>query len=261
MSDIKLENVRLSFPSLTMPSNSPKHPESPLKYGCDFILEPSDPQINAIRECFYNLVFVTLGTNSANTPNKISMLEGGSNTCCYGDGNRKLKPDGSVYVGYENMFFINAKNQQQPQMITTLGNQAIGDEWLDVAGSLYSGCYANAVIRPYLQKEIGGLRCQLVAIQFHAKGDPFGVVQEDTSYQFSAVEGVTDVNPYATQQQVVPAQQVQPLPPGLVARQAEQQAQVPWQPPTQAMPAQQVQPQVQPQVVPAHNPYATPPVK
>jgi len=256
MSDLKLENVRISFPSLTVASRSPKHPNSPLKYGCDFILEPTNPQVQVIREAFYNLVFTALATNSANTPNKISVLEGGQNTCCYGDGNRKLKPDGSVYVGYENMFFINAKNEQQPQMITTLGNQAIGDEWLDVAGSLYSGCYANAVIRPYLQKEIGGLRCQLVAIQFHAKGEPFGVVQEDTSYQFSAVEGATDVNPYATPQQAVPAhnpyatpQQVQQQ----VVPTQQVQPQVPWQPPTQVQPQQQV--------MPAHNPYATPPVK
>ena len=217
MSDLKLNNVRVSFPSLTVASRSPSHPNSPLKYGCDFILQPNDPQVQAIREAFYSLVFTALATNSANTPNKISVLEGGQNTCCYGNGNRKLKPDGSVYVGYENMFFINAKNEQQPQMMTTLGNQAIGDKGLDVAGSLYSGCYANAVIRPYLQKDIGGLRCQLVAIQFNARGEPFGVVQEDTSYQFSAVEVTPDVNPYAQQAQTAPdvnpyAQQAQTAP-------------------------------------------------
>ena len=96
------------------------------------------------------------------------------------------------YKGYAGMVFIAANSERAPQMIQPDGQavdpaNTMGYQML--ARKMYGGCYVNVAIRPWLQenKHGRGVRCDLVAVQFAADGEPFGEGVTDAAPLFGAV--------------------------------------------------------------------------
>jgi hypothetical protein len=189
---IMLSKVRLSFPSLVEPRKPSTDPNASPKYNADFILSPNDAGFTS----FMNEVNkVAMGKWLEHAQAVMQIINSDRKLRCYGQGSERIdsktfKP----YNGYEGMVYISASRpgDQPPQMIqadgrpvdpvNTMAYQAI-------ARKMYGGCYVNAAVRPWAQQNTHGrgIRCDLIAIQFAADGEPFGEAQPDATGLFGAV--------------------------------------------------------------------------
>jgi len=191
MSDvIFLSNVRLSFPHLVEPHASPMNPSAPKKYSADFIMTQDNPGFVQFMQRYAALAGEKWGPNAQTV---MQMIQADRKLRCYGSGAEKVdKKSFKPYAGYDGMVFISANKDQMPQMIqadgkpTEMGNTMA---YQALARKLYGGCYVNAAIKPWIQENnFGrGIRCDLVAVQFAADGEPFGEGAADVSGMFGAV--------------------------------------------------------------------------
>ena len=77
--------------------------------------------------------------------------------------------DNSEYDGYEDHYYISAKNTRQPKVTDETGDEIFDQD------DIYAGCYVRAVIKflPY-DNSGKGICCILERIQKVDDGDPFG---------------------------------------------------------------------------------------
>ena len=185
---IFLSNVRLSFPQLVEPRASVEGGVK--KYSADFIMAPDHAGFQQFMVEYAKLANEKWGANAQQV---MQMIQQDRKLRCYGTGSEKIdKKTFQPYLGYANMVYISANKDQPCQMIqadgkpidpaNTMAYQAMGRK-------MYGGCYVNAAVRPWLQenKHGRGVRCDMVALQFAADGEPFGEGVADVSSLFGAV--------------------------------------------------------------------------
>lgn len=153
MSQIKLKNVRLSFPSLFRKATF-KGVEG--KYEATFLLN-KDEHADTIAE-IQNAIKAKITED----------LKGAKLTAdkiCLKDG------DDIEYDGYENHFSIKASNSKRPLVIDRDRTPLTEDD-----SKLYAGCYVNAIIELWSQNNDFGKRinANLLGVQFYKDGEPFG---------------------------------------------------------------------------------------
>lgn len=149
MSQIKLNNVRLSFPSLFKKSSFDGVDG---KYEATFLINKDDEQANTIKNTITSIL-------------KEKQVKLSSDKICLKDG------DNINYDGYEGCFSIKASsNKRVPIFNKDLSVIAEEDE------ILYAGCYVNAVISLWYQDNQYGKRinANLVGVQFSKDGYAFG---------------------------------------------------------------------------------------
>lgn len=180
---IYVTGARLSFPKLIEAVVSSQGGEP--KFGCDLILNPSDPQIAAIMA---DVQRVAIEKWKDLGPGVLQMIQNDRRLRCYGSGNEKVKTSTmKPYEGYEGMFYLNtSSNEDRPPQIVRPDDGKIIDnantmERTAAARKLYGGCYVNAAIRFWPQDNQFGkaIRCQLFAIQFLKDGEAFGEAPPD----------------------------------------------------------------------------------
>lgn len=79
---------------------------------------------------------------------------------------------GDPYDGFEDAFYLRARNEIQPLLINQL-KQEVGR---GAPGAPYGGCFVNMQVDLWLQNhtEFGkGLRCKMLGVQFVREGDAF----------------------------------------------------------------------------------------
>ena len=170
---IKLNNVRLSFNSLdkkiasNQNSNSPHQQES-LKYFASFILDKDihKEEINKIQTTIASLI-------------KLEFNNKFDGYVCLKDGDKTDKK----YL--ENKFTIKATTRSEFTRLLQ-NKQPIPAE--DIAKIFYSGCYVNAAINlkasTFISKMI---LCDLLGVQFHSHGEPFGGGAIDVTDSFDNI--------------------------------------------------------------------------
>lgn len=189
---IYLSNVRLSFPHLAEARAATDNPGAPKKFSADFIMPQTHP---GFAQFFAEVGKLTAEKWGEHAANVVAIINGDRKLRCYGNGAEKIdKKTFKPYSGYDGMVFIAASRDatQPPQMIQSDGSgvdPANTMAYQALARKMYGGCYVNAAVRPWLQdnKHGRGIRCDLVAIQFHADGEPFGEGVADASNLFGAV--------------------------------------------------------------------------
>lgn len=102
------------------------------------------------------------------------------------DGNKRLNKAGDLYDGYEDTWYITAKNAARPTTLDAARNPVTAED-----GVIYSGCYVTAIIDVYAntQPTKKGVFASLKGVQFYADGDHFaggGVASAD---EFDVVDG------------------------------------------------------------------------
>ena len=153
MSKIKLNNVRLSFPSLFRKAvfNGEE-----TKFEATFLLNKKEhadtiAEINAaIKEMIKD------SFKGAKIPSdKLCMKDGGE----------------SAYDGYEGCVSIKSSNNKRPTVLDRDRSPLSEDD-----NRIYSGCYVNAVIDLWPQNNSYGKRINsnLLGVQFMKDGEPFG---------------------------------------------------------------------------------------
>lgn len=150
---LKLQNVRLSFPSLFRKAvfNGEE-----TKYEATLLInkETHADLIKQIGDAIKEKIKVDL--KGAKLPtDKICMKDG----------------DNIEYDGYAGHWSIKASNNKRPLVIDTDKAPLTEDD-----EKLYAGCYVNAVIELWAQNNSWGKRinANLLGVQFFKDGEPFG---------------------------------------------------------------------------------------
>lgn len=164
--NIKLTNVRLSFPALFKPRAFDETQEP--KFSATLLLDKKtqDSQIEMIKKAIASVA----AENKAKVPAKV----------CLRDGSEKSDTDG---YGPGVMFISSNSAKKVPVVdrdLTPLGEED---------GKPYAGCYVNVTLRLWYQDNKWGKRvnAQLRAVQFVKDGEQFGDKADDPTEVFSEV--------------------------------------------------------------------------
>ena len=153
MAKIKLQNVRLSFPSLF---HKAVFQGAETKYEATLLLDKEQHKdaISAIQAEINERIKVDL--KGAKLP---------ADKICLKDG------DAIDYDGYAGCMSIKAANNKRPMVIDRDKTPLTEDD-----NKLYAGCYVNAVIELWVQNNGFGKRinANLLGVQFFKDGEPFG---------------------------------------------------------------------------------------
>lgn len=188
--NLKLQNVRLSYPNLFEPKAGPEGGDP--KYNAAFLMDKDNnaPEIQAMRDGILTVAKATWGND------KVKWIEGKGLAVQKPDGkaaiiktclrNGEEKPD---TTGYENVMFFNAGNKMSIPVVDK--NPSIALTKHD--GKPYAGCFVNVSIRLWAQDNQFGRRvnAQLQAVQFSAEGESFGDAPVNAETVFSNIEGAT----------------------------------------------------------------------
>jgi hypothetical protein len=172
MSKIKLNNVRLSFPSLfqkaTFEGKETKFEATLLldkKQHAETITEIQAAIKVAIKE-------------------KLAGAKVGADKLCMKDG------DDSDYEGYAGTMSLKAANAKRPLVIDRDKTPLAESD-----NRPYSGCYVNAIIELWAQNNAYGksINANLLAVQFYKDGQPFGDAGANASVNdFDAFDDESD---------------------------------------------------------------------
>jgi len=144
---IRLENVRLSFPSLWKKA---VFDGDTTKFEATLLIPKGNTKLigrlNAMIE-------QTKGKHKIKAE-RIALKDG----------------DESEYDGYEGNMSLKASNETRPTVIDKDRTPVIEED-----GIVYSGCYVNAIVQPWLQNNAFGKRVNfnLLGVQFVKDGDSF----------------------------------------------------------------------------------------
>lgn len=171
---IKLQNVRLSFPQLFV-AKAVNNGEP--KYGASFLLqkEGDAAQIDAIRKAMVTVAVEKWGS--------VDKIPKGLKKCLH-EGSEK------DYDGYSDTnMFLSTTATVRPSVIDRNRTPLTADD-----GKPYAGCYVNAVVRLWVQDNQFGKRinAQLQGVQFAAEGEAFGAAPFDPNAHFAAIEPESD---------------------------------------------------------------------
>lgn len=157
---VKLNNVRLSFPSLFEAKTV--NGEGKAAFSAVFLLDPKDPQVKAVNAAIEAVARDKWGVKAEAT---LKTLRAADKTCLHsGD----LKAN---YAGFEGMLYISARNTLRPLVIDVNKAPLTQED-----GKPYAGCYVNASIELYAQDNNYGKRVNatLAGVQFYRDGEHFG---------------------------------------------------------------------------------------
>lgn len=153
MSKIKLQNVRLSFPSLFQ--QAAFGGESTGKYEATFILDKKE----------HAQVISQIEAEIARLQKEEIKAKVSSDKICLKDGDEMGRPE------YEGKMTIKASTKKRPLVIDRDKSPITEDD-----NVVYAGCYVNAILTLWPQNNNFGKRvnAQLDGVQFVRDGEPFG---------------------------------------------------------------------------------------
>lgn len=172
---IHLKNVRLSYPQL-FTAKAFEAGKTPL-YSAAFLLDPTNAEHKAV-----------LAAVKAELSALVTQAFGGeklpADRVCVKDGNVP-NTAGNVPDGYKDMVVIRASSANRPVVVSKSKQPLVeGDK-----GTPYAGCRVNAIISLWAQNNPGPkggkrINANLLAVQFAADGDAFGVAPIDAEEEF-----------------------------------------------------------------------------
>jgi hypothetical protein len=160
---LKLPAVRLSFPDLFVPA---AYQEGQIpKYGATFLLNPK------------KLLHAKWIKNIANEEARMIREAWGAAPkglileYCGSGNDRTNQQTGEIYQGYEGMWFITCKNQNQPLVIDEHQVEIASNDKRAVAGM-----FVNASVNLYCQENKHGraIRASVRGVMVLGYGEPFG---------------------------------------------------------------------------------------
>jgi hypothetical protein len=168
---VKLQNVRLSFPSLF---NKAKFNDQETKFEATFLLH-KDEQADLIAKIEAQLDAVAKEHFKGKVPKGLKL--------CLADGDEK------EYDGYENHMSLKAASNKRPTIIDRDKTPLAEDD-----GVVYAGCYVNAIVDFWVQDNSWGKRINsnLLGVQFFKDGDGFGAGDTDVTNDFDAFDDFED---------------------------------------------------------------------
>jgi len=160
----KLENVRLSFPSIFKRSEFNGQEG---KFEATFLIS-KESQAKVIKEIEAKIALIQKDNKVKVSPDKICLKDG----------------DFVDYDGYEGHMSIKAGSNRRPTVIDRDKTPLVEGD-----GKPYAGCYVNAILELWLQDNSYGKRvnCNLNGVQFIKEGEAFGAGDNDCTNDFDDV--------------------------------------------------------------------------
>lgn len=162
---IKLNNVRLSFPSIF---NKSEFNGQVGKFEATFLMN-KESQAKMITDVQAQIALIQKDNKAKVSPDKLCLKDG----------------EFVDYDGYAGCMSIKAGSNRRP---TVLGRDKA--PVVEEDNIVYAGCYVNAVIELWFQDNSYGKRvnCNLLGIQFAKDGDTFGAGDTDVSDDFDTID-------------------------------------------------------------------------
>ena len=215
---------RVSFPWIVDPQvKTNDKGEVQTSYNADLIFAPNDPGFQKFMQTYAAMAQEKWKENAQAAMQRI---QADRKTRCYGAGEEKASQKTfQVHPGYAGNVYITTRSPRQPQIIRPDGIPVDPSNTMElraVASKIYGGCYANAVIKPWLQQNNSGIgiRCDLIAIQFAGDGEAFGAGAADVTGMFGSVAGAPAATGFAPV--AAPAMPAAPFPAAQAAPAAPQ---------------------------------------
>jgi len=166
LGEVVLTKVRLAFPDLWTPTSM--KPDQPKQFGATFLIEKGSKNEKLVRDA---VAAVTKEKWKKDAEEEFDAIKDNPQACAFinGDSIKKRKLDG--YAGH---MALTAKNKTRPTVARTENGRPVAITEAD--GIVYAGCYVNAKVEIWAQDNEHGraLRCSLLAVMYHSKGDAFG---------------------------------------------------------------------------------------
>lgn len=171
---IKLNNVRLSFPSLFQRAVFNGQPTDNDKFEATFLID---------KESQAELIEKIKSAIATKIKDDLKGAKIASDKICLKDG------DTVEYDGYQGHYSIKAANRKRPLIIDADKSPLTEDD-----NRLYAGCYVNAIIELWSQNNSYGKRinANLLGVQFAKDGEPFGDGVNASVDDFDFLDGVSD---------------------------------------------------------------------
>lgn len=166
MARVQLQEVRLSFPDLFIPTEFEKG-DGKARFNAAFLTVPGTENDKRIWAAIQQVAIEAWGQKDpAKGLAKVREYEGNSNKFCYIDGNKK------DYDGYKSMFCLSSHRKAADGRPSVLDRNKAPLTLAD--GKPYAGCYVNALVEIWAQDGTNsGIRCGLLGVQFVKDGDAF----------------------------------------------------------------------------------------
>lgn len=170
MVDVKLKDVRMSFPDLFVAKQFVANgvPQGPAKYKATFLVKKGSENDKIIRKAI--LEAAKESKMGAKYPAILKSIESNPNKYCYQDGDNK------DYEGYAGMMYISAKSDTKIPLKDRTINPETGKLGILTPDSnkIHGGYYYNANISIYAYNNTGwGITASLQGVQFVRPGDLF----------------------------------------------------------------------------------------
>ena len=176
---IRLNNVRLSFPSLKTPKAS--SPGGALKYRASFLM-PSDGEVAA--EVQGLIQKIATDKWGANATVALQIIKADKKLRCYGQGDTKISgKTGKPYEGYVGQFFVEGLSDA-PAGLFDENSQEI--DAMTMGAKFQGGDYVDGLIRLWAQDNQHGkaIRGELIGVKFNSEGEHFGADRLDPASVF-----------------------------------------------------------------------------
>lgn len=166
--ELKLKNVRISFPALGAPQSLG---EGEPAYGAKFVIEPdseAEKQLDAAIEA------VAKDQWKDKAPSILRALRDDKKVC-FVKGEYRSKKTGEAYAGFAGKYYLNTRNAKvQPTVVDRFGQKV--EDKSDIERLIYSGCYTHISVDVWAQNNSYGNRvnCTLRGVMFAGDGEHFG---------------------------------------------------------------------------------------
>jgi hypothetical protein len=175
MSDIKLKDVRLSFPTLAVPEfyqNKKQRENDERRWTATLLIPVNSPMKKLIDD---TIIAVAKTKWEKKFQEVLDANEGVSNKTCWLDGKKK------AYEGYKDhwaLTTIRKESAGRPGVFDTDKSPIYKPDGTLYEGKgfrVYGGCYVNAHVNFWAQDNSNGkaIRCELIALQRNRDGDAF----------------------------------------------------------------------------------------
>lgn len=168
---VRINKGRLSFPHLFKPHAMEEGQEA--KYSCALLLDPKTKEgAAAIRDIQKAIEHAANAFFKGKIPSGLKF--------CLRDGDEKADID-----GYAGMMFVPASSKRRPPVVDKHVTPVYEDD-----GTVYAGCYVNAVVKLWVQDNKFGKRvnAEILTVQFAGDGESFGAPVVNPEEEFSPVD-------------------------------------------------------------------------
>jgi hypothetical protein len=162
MAILKIENVRISFPSLF--EAKAVNGEGDPRFSAAFIIVPGSTNAKALSAALETVAKEKWGAKAPGILNELKQ----KGRVAFKE--QPLSKDGEVYDGFEGMYCLNASNVQRVAVIDRDTTPLTAQD-----GKPYGGCFVDASIELWAQDNSWGKRIngKLRWVQYRGEGDAF----------------------------------------------------------------------------------------